>query len=784
MELGSKAETLECLASALRTARVLPQVRFTVAEWERSPHSVLDRIFETPWSAAPVIVRSSSLAEDREDVSHAGEFLSELDVLGRSAVRRSITRVACSYGGGSPDDQIFVQPMLRDVALSGVAFTADPTTGSPYFVINYDDASGTTDSITAGRSCEPKIYLRHREAPSAAPVPELAGLFEALGELEGVLGPDVPLDVEFAVDTGGQVFVLQVRRLVCDVLPPPRRARLAREITEVESAIRRLSGPHPYLYGDRTLLGVMPDWNPAEVVGVRPRPLALSLYRRLLTDSVWSASRDGYGYRDLSGFPLLISLAGQPYVDVRVSLNSFLPKDVEGELAERLVNHYLRRLETEPENHDKIEFEILLSCYSLDLPDRLMRLREEGFSAQECGRLLSSLRTLTNRAIGPDGPWARDLARLSELGRRFHTVTGSGLSDIGKMHWLMEDCRRYGTLPFAGLARVGFIAVELMRSLRTLDPPLLDDAEFEAFMRGAASVTSELNADLATLDRRDFLLRHGHLRPGTYDILSPRYDEAPDHYFDWDAEWGRPHRPPPDPVLSGARADRLDLLLRQHGIRLGAYELLDFVRAAIDGRERAKYLFTRNLSEMLRILGGFARKYGYTLEDCSYVDAAVIGDLYASSGDPGRVIESAVARGRGSYESTRAMTLPSLIRRPCDVWAFGRERAEPNFVTQKRASGRVVTPDDDPRDFRGGILLITAADPGYDYIFSHGIQAFVTMYGGANSHMAIRAGELGVPAVIGAGEVLFRKWSRATGLEIDCAARQVRCTGLRNRSGL
>lgn len=49
----------------------------------------------------------------------------------------------------------------------------------------------------------------------------------------------------------------------------------------------------------------------------------------------------------------------------------------------------------------------------------------------------------------------------------------------------------------------------------------------------------------------------------------------------------------------------------------------------------------------------------------------------------------------------------------------------------------------------GKILLIPSADLGYDWIFSHGIRGFITIYGGTNSHMAIRAGELGVSAVIG-----------------------------------
>ncbi len=49
----------------------------------------------------------------------------------------------------------------------------------------------------------------------------------------------------------------------------------------------------------------------------------------------------------------------------------------------------------------------------------------------------------------------------------------------------------------------------------------------------------------------------------------------------------------------------------------------------------------------------------------------------------------------------------------------------------------------------------------------------MTAWGGANSHMAIRAGELGLPAVIGAGEVLYRRWSQAGRLHLDCAGRRV-----------
>ena len=48
------------------------------------------------------------------------------------------------------------------------------------------------------------------------------------------------------------------------------------------------------------------------------------------------------------------------------------------------------------------------------------------------------------------------------------------------------------------------------------------------------------------------------------------------------------------------------------------------------------------------------------------------------------------------------------------------------------------------------------------------------MYGGAHSHMAIGAGELGIPAVIGIGEKQFNKYKTAVTLEIDCLAKIIR----------
>ena len=41
---------------------------------------------------------------------------------------------------------------MQNTSMSGVIFTHDLNTGAPYYVINYDDESGMTDTVTSGSS--------------------------------------------------------------------------------------------------------------------------------------------------------------------------------------------------------------------------------------------------------------------------------------------------------------------------------------------------------------------------------------------------------------------------------------------------------------------------------------------------------------------------------------------------------------------------------------------------------------------------------------------------------
>lgn len=222
----------------------------------------------------------------------------------------------------------------------------------------------------------------------------------------------------------------------------------------------------------------------------------------------------------------MVDFGGLPYIDVRVSFNSFVPAGLEEELSEKLVNYYLNRLIDNPAKHDKAEFDIVFSCYTFDLPERIQVLKEYGFSEAEIARITDALRGVTNNIIDhKNGLWRKDYGKIQILNKRYDEIMRSDFSKIEKVYWLLEDCKRYGTLPFAGLARAAFIAVQILKSLAACG--IIDESDYESFMSGVNTVSSDMNTDFRELSKKAFIRKYGHLRPGTYDITSLRYDEAP-----------------------------------------------------------------------------------------------------------------------------------------------------------------------------------------------------------------------------------------------------------------
>ena len=130
-----------------------------------NPQRVLDDV-RAAFPDRAVIVRSSSTMEDGEESANAGAFLSvpDVDPSNSAVLRKAINDVINSYSTSaakspSSADQVLVQEMVSSPQMSGVVFTQDLSTGAPYYVINYDDETGNTDSVTCGGYNNRTLYV-------------------------------------------------------------------------------------------------------------------------------------------------------------------------------------------------------------------------------------------------------------------------------------------------------------------------------------------------------------------------------------------------------------------------------------------------------------------------------------------------------------------------------------------------------------------------------------------------------------------------------------------------
>lgn len=776
LQLTTKAKTLQALRPLVHCSKVLPAICLTVGDVRYNRETVITSI-QKGFSSPFLIIRSSARAEDNLTTSNAGHFCSVLNVsrLSREEINRALDDVVMSYGECDANEELFVQPMLENISMSGVVFTADCDTLAPYYTINYDE-SGRSDTITGGKNSSTKTYIYFKYAPIPPENQLFARIIAACREIEELSGNSC-LDIEFGI-SNNEVYVFQVRPITRHGKHDLSMLDLKDSLHKIHRKIEKLSAPHPNLLGSKVIFGVMPDWNPAEIIGLRPRKLALSLYKELVTDNVWAFQRDNYGYRNLRSHPLLISLLGMPYIDVRVDFNSFIPKSLDEQIAAKLVDYYIDRLDHSPELHDKVEFEIVHSCYYLNLPEKLLALLDHGFNTNEIKRIEFALLELTNTITNPvQGLYKKDLLRINELTEHHAVITTSRLTVIEKIYWLVEYCKRYGTLPFAGIARAAFIAIQFLNSF--VDAGIMTVEEKGLFLGSLNTVAKQLQSLLCQLSsgeisRKDFLAVFGHLRPGTYDILSPSYRENFQQYFP-KISVSPCHSTAYD--FTNKQKSRINLLLRENGIKADAKQLLSFMVEAIEGREYAKLIFTRTLSDILDLISCMGEKYGVCREDLSFLDIKTVLALYSSLDHRNLkdILLADSAVNRELYRHTQAVKLPSLIRTPSDVYGFFLEAETPNFITLGRITAETASERDITTEHVSGkIVFIRAADPGYDFLFTRNIAGLVTQYGGVNSHMAIRCAELGIPAVIGAGEKNFSAWSRAHVLDIDCSSRQVR----------
>jgi glutamine kinase len=765
----SKAKSIEAISSHIKNAEILPLVCFSICDYFTNQYKVIDKIRQQ--FKCLVIIRSSSHKEDNLNTSNAGEYVSVMNVnsLSTSDLKIAIDQVIKSYGDNYHKmDEVFVQPMLNNVEMSGVIFSADIDTLSPYYIVNYDE-SGSTDTVTGGRVNNLKTFISFRDNHTFNDY-RFKKLIIATQECEAFFNNRY-LDIEFAYKNK-KLYLFQIRAIVEKGKKNLSSIDISISLRKLYKKLNKLNKKHPNLLGEKALFGVMPDWNPAEIIGVRPKSLALSLYKELITDETWAYQRNNYGYRNLRSHPLLVSFLGLPYIDVRVSFNSYIPKELKENTAEKLVNYYLYELIKNKEYHDKVEFKILFSCYYFGIEQHLNSLKSYDFSKDEILSIKDSLLKITNTIINPNtGLYKKDLQKVEILKQKHFDIINADLSIIDKIYWLIKNVKRYGTLPFAGVARAAFIAIQFLQSF--VEQKIINQQEYNEFLNSLSTVSKQLSNDFYSLSKEEFLDIYGHLRPGTYNILSQRYDEAYDSYFSIKIVPKKINR---CFNFSESQKLKIEKLIKQHGLDSSYSDLIKFIKESIEGREHVKFVFTKSLSQILLCIEQFGQKFSITKEQLAFLDIQTIINLYSTLDhrDVKDILLTDIEKNKEFYKYTQAIKLPNLITDVQDIYHFFQNKNEANFITLNYIKSGLVNEENIQKsDLENKIICIKSADPGYDYLFSKNIGGLITCYGGANSHMAIRCAEMGIPAVIGCGEQRFQSYYHANLIEIDASNKRV-----------
>ncbi len=780
----TKGETLLYLQDKLSACIIPKTMLVKVSEFFKDPATQFEKIeTQFPSSFVKLAIRSSAQDEDTIGESQAGLYHSVLNVkIDRDSIRNAINAVIESYkqrgkANNLAKEQVIIQEMVREVSSAGVLFTMDMKYGAPYFTINYDDITGRTDTITSGSgAASNKALYVFRGATDKVKSSRFVKLLNAAKELENIFNIQ-RLDIEFAIDKKENIFLLQVRPIVIskssDGLSETQFSEhLLSVYTEVTNCFNYLQGS----YGHEVIFGQMPDWNPVEIIGKQPSKLASSLYSCLITNNIWAESRAEMGYKSQVGTPLMHIFSGQPFINVAASFYSFLPAKLDSKITSKIVMSFLEHLRLHPSYHDKVEFDVAITCFTLDFEEKIKRYENLHLTKDEIRHYKQVLISHTTEMISMSALQV-SYSKIEALQQEWTTWENKNLcmSDVPE---LLNLCAQKGTKEFSILARHAFVATSILDSLVAIE--VIPHSQLERFKSSISSVASEFVEDLNKFAQDEIeynvlMEKYGHLRPGTYNIESPRYDQM--EQFSGLNSMGRDKSSKIFEFEPG-ELKNIQKIFDECGFKgIDAKIFIEYARSAIEMREASKFVFSKILSGVLEIVAEFAQINDISRHEISFFSIDEIISFNEGRFYEGKRTELSeeIKRRQELREIEKCVTLPLLLFDAENIVIAPFFTNQPNFITNKIVSGELkfIKEIDEDTDLRDKIVLIESADPGYDWIFSHNIKGLITKFGGVNSHMSIRCAEFQIPSAIGCGSILFDELVSSHTVRLDCASSQL-----------
>jgi len=762
---SSKARNL--LNLDLKKTKIPKSIFFSVREFKKNQYKIIKNIQKN--FKDKIIVRSSNNFEDSSKFSLAGNFesVSGVDPKDKIQLNNSILKVIKSYKKFySAKNEVLIQDFITDIKMSGVATSCDLKKYSPYITINFSKENNTSE-ITSGKK-NSKTFVFFRKSKMENKYNLFKNIISLLNQLMKIFD-NAFIEIEFAINKKNELYLFQIRPIIKKFKNTININFASKSLLKLENKILKLQKKHHNLLGGTTAFGVMPDWNPAEIIGTKPKPLALSLYQELITDHTWSLNRKDYGFRDLTSNHLMTSFLGMPYIDVRVDFNSWIPSTLDENLANKLVKYYLNQFKRNPHLHDKTEFEILFTCFTLSTNNRLKKLLKFGFIIPEINKIKKSLKIINKKAFEQYNVNINDLEKLTT---KQIEVMQSNMYYVDKIYWLVEDCKRFGTYPFAGLARCGFIAIDILKSF--VDEKIISDNERDLFLQNIKTIASHIQVDSYKLSKKKFIKKYGHIRPNSYEITSKNYEEGYDLYFKKN-KIIKNHKLKKF-QFSNKQIKKISKFIKRNNLNLNLKQLIYFIQNSIIYREYAKYVFTKSINNIFEIIKFIGKRHSISLEDLSYLRIQTILDLYytLSFRNIKQLLMSEINKNKKEYKINSFFKLPEIIYSAKDIYSFLENEKKINFIGNSVVVGKPYhIKNNQIYNLKNKIVCIKSADPGYDFIFSQKIVGLITQYGGANSHMAIRCAELSIPAAVGVGQNKFENVVSSKIIRLDCETNKI-----------
>jgi len=328
-------------------------------------------------------------------------------------------------------------------------------------------------------------------------------------------------------------------------------------------------------------------------------------------------------------------------------------------------------------------------------------------------------------------------------------------------------CKNFGTLPFANIARMAFIAIEFLNSFVELK--IISKQEKLMFLENVKSISSDMNRNLVK-NKIVFLKKYGHLRPNTYEISNPNYRKNFKNYFNKITLIKKIYK---KFKLNQSHKTLINKFLKLNNFKdINANQLLFFIENSIYQRESSKLFFTKIIDEIFIQIKLLFKRIKLNQKNIQHLNFNKILDLYGnfSYKDIFFELKKDIEENKNNYNFNQNFNLPNIITNKNDIYFFEEQNASPTFITNKIVASKFIhlVKFSQKFDLKNKIICIENADPGYDFIFNHKINALITAFGGPNSHMSIRCNEFGLPAAIGIGEKKFHQLIKNNTLYLNC----------------